>query len=72
MAIVKMNKFNLLSFEEKRSSLLNILQDFNYVHFNDLEISEDESYLKEVKNEIKLNALDESLDKLNYLSLIHI
>lgn len=66
MAIVKMNKFNLLSFEEKRSSLLNILQDFNYVHFNDLEISEDESYLKEVKNEIKLNALDESLDKLNY------
>lgn len=66
MAIVKMNKFNLLSFEEKRSSLLNILQDFNYVHFNDLEISEDESYLKEVKNEIKLNAIDESLDKLYY------
>ena len=66
MAIVKMNKFNLLSFEEKRSSLLNILQDFNYVHFNDLEISEDESYLNEVKNETKLNAIDESLDKLNY------
>lgn len=66
MAIVKMNKFNLLSFEEKRSSLLNILQNFNYVHFNDLEISEDESYLKEVKNEIKLNAIDESLDKLYY------
>ena len=66
MAIVKMNKFNLLSFEEKRSSLLNILQDFNYVHFNDLEITEDESYLKEVRNETKLNALDESLDKLHY------
>ena len=66
MAIVKMNKFNLLSFEEKRSSLLNILQNFNYVHFNDLEISEDESYLKEVKNETKLNALDESLEKLHY------
>ena len=66
MAIVKMNKFNLLSFEEKRSSLLNILQDFNYVHFNDLEITEDESYLKEVKNETKLNALNESLDKLHY------
>ena len=66
MAIVKMNKFNLLSFEEKRSSLLNILQNFNYVHFNDLEVSEDESYLKEVKNESKLNALDESLEKLAY------
>ena len=66
MAIVKMNKFNLLSFEEKRSSLLNILQNFNYVHFNDLEISEGESYLKEVKNETKLNALDESLEKLHY------
>lgn len=66
MAIVKMNKFNLLSFEEKRSSLLNILQDFNYVHFNDLEVSEDETYLKEVKNESKLNDLNESLDKLRY------
>lgn len=66
MAIVKMSKFNLLSFEEKRSSLLNILQNFNYVHFNDLEVSEDETYLKEVKNESKLNDLNESLDKLRY------
>lgn len=66
MAIVKMSKFNLLSFEEKRSSLLNILQNFNYVHFNDLEVSEDETYLKEVKNESKLNDLNESLDKLHY------
>ena len=66
MAIVKMSKFNLLSFEEKRSSLLNILQNFNYVHFNDLEVSEDETYLKEVKNESKLDDLNESLDKLHY------
>ena len=66
MAIVKMSKFDLLSFEEKRSSLLNILQNFNYVHFNDLEVSEDETYLKEVKNESKLNDLNESLDKLHY------
>ncbi|WP_296112749.1 V-type ATP synthase subunit I [uncultured Anaerococcus sp.] len=66
MAIVKMNKFNLLSFEEKRSSLLNILQNFNYVHFNDLEVEEDESYLKDVKNETTLNVLEDSLDKLHY------
>ena len=66
MAIVKMNKFSLLSFNSKRSSLLNILQNFNYVHFNDLEVSEDETYLKEVKNESKLNDLNESLDKLRY------
>ena len=46
MAIVKMNKFNLLAFKDKREDLLDILQNFNYVHFNDLEKKEDMSYLK--------------------------
>ena len=66
MAIVKMNKFSLLSFNSKRSSLLNILQNFNYVHFNDLKLQEDESYLEEVENSAVLKALEERLDKLNY------
>lgn len=66
MAIVKMNKFSLLSFDSKRSILLNILQNFNYVHFNDLKLKEDESYLEEVENSAVLKALEERLDKLNY------
>ncbi len=66
MAIVKMNKFSLLSSNDKRSSLLNILQNFNYVHFNDLKLKEDESYLKEVENSAVLNSIEEKQDKLKY------
>ena len=66
MAIVKMDKFSLLSFYNKRSSLLNILQDFNYVHFNDLKLEENESYLKEVENSAVLKSLEERQDKLKY------
>lgn len=66
MAIVKMDKFSLLSFNDKRSSLLNILQNFNYVHFNDLKLKEDESYLKEVENSVVLNSIEEKQDKLKY------
>ena len=66
MAIVKMDKFSLLSFNDKRSSLLNILQKFNYVHFNDLKLKEDESYLKEVENSAVLNSIEEKQDKLKY------
>ena len=66
MAIVKMNKFSLLAFEEKRSLLLDILQNFNYVHFNDLKVKEDETYLKELTNSTKIQALDEELDKLAF------
>lgn len=66
MAIVKMDKFSLLSFNDKRSSLLNILQNFNYVHFNDLKLEENESYLKEVENSVALKSLEERQDKLKY------
>lgn len=66
MAIVKMDKFSLLSFYNKRSSLLNILQNFNYVHFNDLKLEENESYLKEVENSVVLKSLEERQDKLKY------
>lgn len=66
MAIVKMDKFSLLSFYNKRSSLLNILQNFNYVHFNDLKLEENESYLKEVENSAVLKSLEERQDKLKY------
>ena len=37
MAIVKMSKFNLFSFDDQRDALLKKLQEFNYVHFNKVE-----------------------------------
>ena len=66
MAIVKMDKFNLLSFDSDRENLLNTLQDFNYVHFNDLLLSPDDDYLTELTESEKLAKLDESLNKVNY------
>lgn len=66
MAIVKMDKFNLLAFDSDRRSLLDTLQDFNYVHFNDLVLADDEDYLTEVRETRKLAEIDESLTKVNY------
>ncbi len=67
MAIVKMNKFNLLAFKSDRDELLNSLQAFNYVHFNDLERNEDQAYLEEVRNTERLNALDSDMTKVDYV-----
>lgn len=66
MAIVKMDKFNLFSFDYNRRNLLDILQKFNYVHFNDLKVDEKEDYLKEVSNSSNLLSIDENLSKLDY------
>lgn len=67
MAIVKMDKFNLISFDYNRSKLLNLLQDFNYVHFNDLKIDDDEDYIKEVKNSETIAKIDEDISKTDFL-----
>lgn len=67
MAIVKMNKFNLLAFKSDRDELLNSLQAFNYVHFNDLERDEEKTYLEEVRNTERLNALDSDMTKVDYV-----
>lgn len=67
MAIVKMNKFNLLAFKSDRDELLNSLQAFNYVHFNDLERDGDKTYLEEVRNTERLNSLDSDMTKVDYV-----
>lgn len=67
MAIVKMNKFNLLAFKSDRDELLNSLQAFNYVHFNDLERDEEKTYLEEVRNTERLNTLDSDMTKVDYV-----
>ncbi|MCI5839407.1 MAG: V-type ATP synthase subunit I [Peptoniphilaceae bacterium] len=67
MAIVKMEKFNLISFKENRQSLLKKLQNFNYVHLNDLKEDEEEKYIKEVKNSVVLSEIDAELSKNEYI-----
>lgn len=66
MAIVKMDKFNLLSFDSDRATLLDTLQGFNYVHFNDLVKQPNDDYLTEVRETKRLAEIDESLNKVNY------
>lgn len=67
MAIVKMSKFNLLSFDFNRDKLLDILQGFNYVHFNDLEISEDEDYFEKVENSQKVQEIDDGIQRVKFV-----
>ena len=67
MAIVKMDKFNLLAFDSDRESLLNSLQGFNYVHFNDLVLDGSDDYLSEIRVTEKLAQIDESINKVNYV-----
>ena len=63
MAIVKMNKFNLYSFDSKREFLLKTLQKFKYVHLNDLEHvgEDDEVELEKVQRSDELLELDEDI-----------
>ena len=67
MAIVKMNKFNLLAFKSDRDELLNSLQAFNYVHFNDLERDDEKDYLEEVRNTERLADLDSDISRADYV-----
>lgn len=47
--------------------MLNILQAFNYVHFNDLEEDEQRTYLSEVRNTDQLQKIDSSINKADYV-----
>lgn len=67
--MVKMSKFNLLAFDYDRSSLLRELQDFEYVHFNDLNKTKDEdkqSILKKVIPDSTLLGVQEELQRANW------
>lgn len=67
MAIVKMNKFNLYSFDSNREYLLKALQKFKYVHFNDLEKNENETeFLEEVEIPDELLKIDEDISKTTW------
>lgn len=62
MAIVKMSKFRLFTFDHDREKLLKRLQKFEYVHLNDLR--EEESLdLQKVERNDELVHVDEQLNK---------
>lgn len=69
MSMLKMSKFNLLAFDYDRSRLLKELQEFEYVHFNNLndekvqeveEVAEDNLLKKVVPDAELLKAQEES------------
>lgn len=63
MAIVKMNKFHLFTFDEDRNELLKALQKKNLVNFNDIEIKEEnQDFLEKVPMPEELQGLDETIN----------
>lgn len=68
MAIVKMNEFMLLAFEEKKNSLLEKLQSFENVEFSDLNTESSEEYteLKQDSASIEISEVEGHLSKLGF------
>lgn len=66
MAIVKMSKFHLFSFDRNREELLKRLQKFKYVHLNDLREEEISPDLQEVQRSDELVHVDEQLNKAKW------
>lgn len=68
MAIVDMSKFHLMSFGYDRELLLEDLQRFDYVHFDDLQVEDDEAYaqLNEVEVPEEITEINEELAKVNW------
>ena len=65
MAIVKMSKFNIVLFEESRRELIKSLQEFDYVHFNNLSQTLDDDYGDALKRFDSSEEINELNDKLN-------
>ena len=63
MAIVKMSKFHLFTFNEQRRELLKALQKFNFTNFNDLKVDEDQVGVKEVELSEEIIAIDERIQE---------
>ncbi len=69
MAIVKMNKFTLLAFEDQKKLLLEKLQSFENVEFSDLnkeDISE-LNHLKRDNSSIEISEIQGELSKVKYV-----
>ncbi len=66
MAIVKMSKFDLYSFDYDRAKLLENLQKFNYVHINEKKIEEENDYVTNLDNSEQIVDISEKLTKTNW------
>ena len=64
MAIAKMSKFDIILFEDDRKNLLDKLQDFDYVHFNNLSDSMDEEELEALQTFDCRDEIDEIEERL--------
>ncbi|WP_297811625.1 V-type ATP synthase subunit I [uncultured Finegoldia sp.] len=66
MAIVKMSKFDLYSFDYDREKLLKNLQKFNYVHIDENNVEDENSLLTKLDNSENLVDISEKLTKTNW------
>lgn len=69
MAIVNMSEFNLFAFNHDREKLLHELQQFEYVHFLNLDENEElkENGLESVEVPESIAAVEEEVHKVKYL-----
>ncbi|NMR86233.1 V-type ATP synthase subunit I, partial [Vibrio parahaemolyticus] len=67
MAIVKMSEFSLFAFDIKREDLLKTLQNFGYVHFNNLneELEDEALSIEPVRDSQKITEVEAKLSKVS-------
>lgn len=67
MAIVKMSEFSLFAFDVKREDLLRTLQNFGYVHFNNLneELEYEALSVEPIRDSQKLTEVEAKISKVS-------
>ena len=66
MAIVKMSKFDLFSFDYDREKLLENLQKFNYVHIDEKKVEDENQGLRNLDNSEQIVSTSEKLTKVKW------
>ena len=66
MAIVKMSKFDLYSFDYDREKLLENLQKFNYVHIDEKKVEDENQGVRNLDNSEQIVNISEKLTKVKW------
>lgn len=66
MAIVKMSKFDLYSFDYDREKLLEDLQKFNYVHIDEKKVEDENQGVRNLDNSEQIVSTSEKLTKVKW------
>ena len=66
MAIVKMSKFDLYSFDYDREKLLENLQKFNYVHIDEKKVEDENQGVRNLDNTEQIVSTSEKLTKVKW------